>query len=143
MPLLTSTTRRWVLALAVLILTGQSALAELPPAVYLKRQQAAPEALRIKVVSVKKKEIEGEKFKTIFATVEARVLSVERSATKLKPGNLIRIEYVNRESKVPMPGPSQVPILAEGQEYPAFITKNGEKPYYIPAAGRWSFERIK
>ena len=140
--MLTSTPRRLVLTLAVLLLTTQTALAELPPEVYLKRQKAAPEALKIKVVTVKKKEIDGEKFKTTIAIVEARVVSVERSATKLKPGDVIRIEYGNRASKVPMPGPSQVPILTEGQEYPAFLAKNGGKPYYLPAAGGWSFERI-
>ena len=139
----TSTARRCALALAFLLSAAQAALAELPPEVYLKRQKAAPEALRIKVVSVKKKVLDGEKVKTTVATIEAHVLSVERSATKLKPGSVIRIEYVSRESKVPMPGPSQVPLLVEGREYPAYLSKNGVKPYYIPAAGGWSFERVK
>ena len=139
----TSTPRRLCVALALLLLSASGASAELPPEAYLKRQKAAPEALRIKVVSVKKKELDSEKVKTTVATVEARVLSVERSATKLKPGAVIRIEYVNRQSKTPMPGPSQVPLLTEGQEYPAFLSKNGAKPYYIPAAGGWSFERVR
>lgn len=135
--------RTIVAALAVLLSAAHSASAELPPEAYLRRQKVAPEALRVRVVSVKKNEADSEKFKTTIFTVEARVLEVERTATHLKAGDVIQIVYVTRQSKVAVAGPAPVPILDGGREYPAFLSKNGTKPYYIPAAGAWSFGRLR
>ncbi len=114
--------------------------AELPPSAYRERQQNAPEILVIKVRSVSKRETKEEKWKRTGFTAEAEVQTVSRSATKLTPGTIIEIRYLQRHYSQPIAGPSEVPALKEGQVCPAYLSGDGK--IYSPAAGGYSFETV-
>jgi hypothetical protein len=114
--------------------------AELPPSAYRERQQNAPEVLVIKVRSVTKRETREANWKQIAFTVEAEVLKVSRSASKLIPGTIIEIRYAQRHYSQPIAGPSEVPALKEGQVCPAYLSGDGK--IYSPAAGGYSFETV-
>ena len=128
----------WTLA-NCLALIG-TAQAELPPSAYKERQDQAPEVLVIKVRSVSKREKKEAQWKLTDFTVEAEVLKVERSATKLTPGAVIQIRYSQRHYSQPIAGPSEVPALKEGQVCPAYLSGDGK--IYSPAAGGYSFETV-
>jgi len=115
--------------------------AELPPSAYKERQDKAPEVLVIKVKSVKTSESTEPRAKVTEFTVEAEVGKVERSATKLAPGVIIKIVYSRREHSQPIAGPSEVPALKEGQVCPAYLSREGD--IYSPAAGGYSFETVR
>src|SRR5438105_2443515 len=104
--------------------------AEMSPEVYKKWQHDAPEALVIKVLSVKKTETKESRGTLIDVTVTARVQEVERSQAGLKPGDTITIRYERIEYTQPIAGPSQPPILGEGKEYPAFLAKEKDGESY-------------
>ncbi|MFZ1218279.1 MAG: hypothetical protein WAO00_03255 [Chthoniobacterales bacterium] len=132
--------RRWPFLLAVLGAAFVDSRAELPPWVYQERQAKTPEALVIKVRSVKAQETKEPKGTVTEFTVEAEVVKVERSATKLAPGGIIRIVYSRREYSEPLVGPSELPVLKEGQVYPAYLARRGD--IYAPAAGGYSFATV-
>ena len=135
--------RKFSLTVALLVGLSAAAFAELPPYVYRDMQAKSPERLTIKVKSVKTEERDEPERKLVAVTAEAEVVAVERTASELKPGQTIRIRYTHSEYKEPMAGPSQVPILREGQTRPAFLTKNKEGDTYAPAAGGYSFEVVE
>ena len=118
-----------------------SSRAELPPSAYKEWQEKAPEALVIKVQSVRKRETTGEKWKQIEFTVKAEVQKVERSATRMAPGATIEIRYSLRHYSQPIVGPSEVPALKEGQVCPAYLSRDGKT--YSPVAGGYSFETVR
>lgn len=128
------------LAIALIGFVVSSGQAELPPSAYKERQEKAPEALVIKVRSVKKHESNEEKWKVVEFIVEAEVQKVERSATKLTPGAIIEIRYAQRHYSQPIAGPSEVPALKEGQVCPAYLAADGK--IYSPAAGGYSFSSV-
>jgi hypothetical protein len=72
---------------------------------------------------------------------EAIVESVTRSASGLKPGDSIRIEYTTMRAEPPIPGPRPIPVLKRGQPYPAFLL-GVSKGLYAPAAKGASFEPL-
>jgi len=117
--------------------------AELPPYVYKERQQKAPESLVIKVRSVKTRETDEPRRVRVDVEVEARVERVVRSKTGLRVGDAIRISYVHSRHKEPIAGPSEVPILEEGEEYPAYLSRDGRAKRYVPAAGGYSFREVE
>ena len=107
-----------MLVVALLASFSTVSFAELPPFVYKERQQQAPESLIIKVRSVKMRETDEARRRRIDVSVEAQVEQVNRTKTGLKAGDAIRINYVQSQHKVPLVGPSEVPILKEGQVDP-------------------------
>lgn len=127
--------------LTLLLITFVHAQAELPPSAYKERQDKAPEALVIKVGSVKTRETREPKVTRTEVTVEAEVQKVERSATQLAPGATITIVYVRNQYSQPIAGPSEIPILKEGRVCPAYLARAGE--IYSPAAGGYSFETVR
>jgi len=111
-----------------MILTLATAQAELPPEVYEKMQKESPEALTIKVNSVR---IEGSSI-----SVEATVVSVERSATGLHPGDPIRIHYTVIQQSEPAVGPGQPIFLQAGSRYHAYLTRTAPTaPFGLAARG--------
>lgn len=134
---------RFPLAAALLVCLSASASAELPPYVYRDMQAKSPERLTIRVKSVKTEERDEAERKLVAVTAEAEVLEVARTASELKPGQTIRIRYTRTEYKQPIAGPSQVPVLREGQTCPAFLGKNKDGDTYAPAAGGYSFEVVE
>ena len=133
---------RLALTAALLVCLSASAFAELPPYVYRDMQAKSPERLTIKVKSVKTVERDEPERKLVDVTIEAEVAAVEHTASELKPGQTIRIRYTHTDYKQPIAGPSQVPVLREGETYPAFLSKNKEGDTYAPAAGGYSFEVV-
>jgi hypothetical protein len=115
--------------------------AELPPWAYKERQDKAPEALVIKVRSVKTHVTKEPKVTRTELTIEAQVEKVERSATKLVPGAVIKIYYERNEYAQPIAGPSEIPALKQGQVCPAYLEHLGN--VYVPAAGGYSFETVR
>src|SRR3954465_4860075 len=118
-----------------------AAEAELPPWAYKEKQDRAPEALAIRVRSVKTRETREPQGKRMEVMIEAEVEKVERSATKLVPGAIIKIVYRRTEYSQPNAGPSEIPVLKEGQLCPAYLSREGAT--YSPAAGGYSFETVR
>jgi hypothetical protein len=132
---------RWPFILVILCAGIFKSRAELPPSAYQERQAKAPEALVIKVRSVKTQQTKEPTVTVTEFTVEAEVEKVERSATRLAPGGIIKIVYSRHEYSEPLVGPSEVPVLKEGQTYPAYLSRRGDT--YEPAAGGYSFATVR
>lgn len=129
----------------------------LPPSAYQQWKESTPEVAAIEIISAatesKVTETEGTKVKLrrteTNVDVEARVITVERTATDLKPDAVIRIQYVHRplrqqtmqEGKwadVWIAGASPIPILEKGDKVKAWLRRlSGEQ--FEPAAEAESF----
>jgi FKBP-type peptidyl-prolyl cis-trans isomerase (trigger factor) len=96
----------------------------------------------IKVESVQVSTTDEPIFKRLTITAEARVETVTRSASGLKPGDAIRISYVHLDHKQPLAGPSEPDVLQKGQSYPAFLAKAGKDETYTIAARGYSFRTV-
>src|SRR3712207_947968 len=134
---------RYLSAVALAVCLSASVSAELPPTIYRDMQAKSPERLTIKVRTVKTEERDESERKLVAVAAEAEVVGVERTATELKPGQTIRIRYTRTDYKQPIAGPSQVPVLREGQTCPAFLRKDKEGDAYAPAAGGYSFKVVE
>ena len=139
-----------VLVLLLTLWTGALlapyARAVLPPGAYRSMQRAAPELLQIEVTAVRqKKQSEDKDLKIMSVVVEARVLAVKRTATRLKAGALITIQYEDRLPK--RSGyikENAVPVLSKGDKCPAYLRQRADQPAaYEPAAGSYTFEKYK
>lgn len=115
---------------------GPSVRAELPPGSYDRLRAVAPEALVIEVVNVGRKL--GDQGRTAVI-MQAKVLTVERSKTGLKKGDIISIHYTRIE-QLGVVGPRQVPLLEKGGIYPAFLQKGDKDKVYEPTAYGESFK---
>lgn len=128
---------------SVLIAIPLAIRAELPPQVYKDYQAHSPEVLTIMVNSVtvaKTDEVNGMR-RDIMA--EASVQAIKRSATRLRMGDTIRINYSDYTYKRPMPGPGQPEIVGEGRTYSAYLVKSDKDGTYVLAAGGRSFSSLK
>lgn len=101
-------------------------------------QVDAPECLNIEVlrVNVEPGPNAGDQVVTLVALVH----DVTRSATSLKPNDIINIVYTILDRK-DMVGPGQVPIPEERSQTIAFL-RPGEEGNYAPAAGRMTFSKF-
>ena len=66
---------------------------------------------------------------------------LDRYCGGLKPGDSVTIRYRVLLPTTPLPGPSQPPVLGEGETVPAFL-KPGDGPALTVAAGGKSFEKL-
>ncbi|MEY2563181.1 MAG: hypothetical protein QOH88_1374 [Verrucomicrobiota bacterium] len=131
---------RWLLStFLVVVATMLSTRGELPPYVYQELQAKSPEALTIKVESVSIVTSDESTLKRLTITAEARVEKVVRSASGLKSGDAIRINYVCLEHKQFIAGPSEPEVLQKDRSYPAFLVKAAQDQAYAPAARGFSF----
>jgi hypothetical protein len=139
---------RQFLTAAAVVLCAAQVRAELPPDVYRDLQARAPEVLVIAVQDVRTQETRESWGRRLHVTVTAKVRQVQRSRTKLKPGQSIFIRYTHDRYNEPVAGPGQVPVLRKGQTCPAFLRYSGQakgkakRSYYGVAAGGYSFERM-
>ena len=124
-------------ALVLIIASTTAAFGELPPSVYKKMQDEAPEHLQVKVLSVKTKEMRD----GVEVFAEVKVTAVIRSASDLKVGDAIRIEYLHGKRRAPV-GPSPVPILVQDQSCQAFLSYSKRDKSYSSAAGGRSFPEV-
>lgn len=138
---------RFAVAVALVLAASPAARAEIEPKYYRDWQMKAPEALTIVPVSVRPVVTTGRPRSgeglLIHTSVEAEAIveSVTRSASGLKPGDSIRIEYKSTRAEPPAAGPRPIPVLKRGQSYPAFLL-GVSKGLYAPAARGASFEPL-
>ncbi len=112
--------------------------AELPPYIYKKYQDNAPESLRI---LVKKVETSLISLSEKSVTITAKILRVEYSVSKLKRGDTITIIYNSTFWKPSgWVGPSSLRVLDEKKTYRAFLRKDEKNNTYYPAAMGKSFK---
>lgn len=123
--------KRLALICGIAMLAQPILHAELPPGSYDTLRAEAPEVLIIEVLQVKTKA--GQQNQT-EVVVNAKVLHVEQSASRLRAGSNIEIIYTRHNT--PIPGPRPVPVLTEKSVVPAFLKKG---PVYEPAAHGMSF----
>lgn len=115
--------------------------AELPPSAYEKMQSDAPEVLRIQVLRVTQQP--DSDASTTDVSVLAQIVKVGRSATKLKPGDMITVNYKVVSHPAGWVGPGEVPVLKENAESVAYLKAiQGGEQEYAPAAGAMSFDRF-
>ena len=135
---------RFFLPVALLMSFCPVARAELPPWAYENYQREAPEALVIKVLSVKARETKGPNLERVEVEAEAQVERVVRSRTGLVAGKTIRIAYVREFVTSPGGvGPSSLPVLKEGEVCPAYLARSEGSASYAPAARGYSFREVK
>jgi hypothetical protein len=134
-------------ALVAITMTAAPLLAEIHPKYYREWQDKAPEVVTIRIGAVKpavttNRHRDGDTL-LIQTRVEAEatVEAVERSASGLKPGDAIRIEYTTTRAEPPMEGPRPLPVLKRGETVPAFLLAVS-KGLYAPAAKGASFEPL-
>lgn len=126
--------------LTVLILFFSGLLyAEIHPRYYYEDQQSSEEDITIEVIDVDKE-------CCIFCRrqgveIEAKVLEVKKSKTGLKKNDTIRIKYERFHPPAGWVGPRPMPLLKEGNTYPAFIFK--KDGFYRPSARGFSFTRLE
>ena len=113
------------------------AAAELSPEVYRGMQKAASEYLEIEIVSV----TTSKGSTAITVSARAKIVGIHRTASELKIGQEIQIEYAHDTRK--MIGPRPIPVVKKGGKHPAFLSKNHRNPYYEPAARGFSFEVVR
>jgi hypothetical protein len=123
-------------AMAFICICTSLAVAELPPGSYDTCRKEAPEALIVKVSSVKKANApDGATTVTAVCTV----LRAERSASGLAPGKEITISYTIPDTKNGFAGPRIPAMLKQGEVCPAFLQKAEQGSGYDLAAYGESF----
>ncbi len=131
------------LAGLVIVLTAASLVAELPPSAYEQLQAEAPEVVEIEVQSVRvTKSAKSEGMRTEVRALAA-IRKVTRTATGLKPGDTVSLNYSRLEFRVPTPGPGQPVLVKKGERYRAFLERAAKSEAYTIAAGGQSFQRAE
>ncbi len=134
--------RKRGLTIAILLMIAATVRAELPPDVYKDMQRKAPEVLYIQVSSVHVHRTFAKPSGCAFfdfevireVKVDARVLRVARSETRVHAGDIIEIEYSSISRCSGWDGPRSIQMLASGDRVYAFLAKRGRTASFEPAA---------
>jgi len=129
-------------AIAILLMIAAPVLAELPPDVYKDMQRKAPEVLFIQVSSVRVHRRFAKPSGCAFfdfevireVKVDARILRVARSETRVHAGETIEIEYSSISRCSGWDGPRSIQLLESGDRVYAFLTRRGRTASFEPAA---------
>ena len=125
--------------LTVLLLLPCAVFAELPPSAYEAMQAKASDYVKIEVLRV---DVEpGSDPAQQKIQMVAMVSEVIRSASDLKPSDIINISYTVTDHPQGWVGPGGIPLLSEKQVTVAYLQKD-ESGEFTPAAGRMSFENF-
>jgi hypothetical protein len=124
----------------VLLLIAATVVAELSPEVYRDLQRKSPEVLHIQVSAVdihrrfaKPAGCEFFDFEVIREVrVEARVLRVVRSESRIRAGDVIAIAYSSINRCSGWSGPRSMTVLRNGDRVYAFLVRRGSS--FEPAA---------
>ncbi len=120
-------------------LTPITSRAELAPSAYEAMQAKAPEQLKIEVLRV---DVEaGADPSQQKIQIVAMVSDVTRTATDLKPNDVINISYTVTERPKGWVGPGEVPIPSAKDLTLAYLIKS-EGNDYAPAAGRMTYSKF-
>jgi hypothetical protein len=115
------------------------AYAELPPSAYEAMQAKAPEHLQIEVLRV---DVEpGESPTQRRVHLIALTTAVLRTASGLKPNEIVNIYYTVTEHPQGWVGPGEIPIPREKDRSVAYLKKT-EGGDFAPVAGRMSFSNF-
>ena len=116
-----------------------AAYAELPPSAYEAMQTKAPEYVQIEVLRV---EVEpGEAPTQRRVHLIALTMAVVRTASGLKPNEIVNIFYTVTEHPEGWDGPGEIPIPKERDRSVAYLEKT-EGGDFAPVAGRMSFSNF-
>ncbi len=126
-------------ALVLAIFPLLAARAELPPSVYESMQQKAGEALQIEILRVDVSPGDDPSSQRIHLVAMAN--DVIRSASGVKPSDVINIIYTVTERPKGWVGPGAIPILNERDKTIAYLNR-AEDGDFNPAAGRMTFENF-
>jgi len=110
-------------------------LAELPPQVYDKLKEQAPEILLIQVLHV------NESVFSSSVDIEAKVIKIDKTCSDIKVSDTINISYERARRITGWVGPSQPLLLEKGTKYIAFLYCR-DKKCSIAAKGK-SFQTQK
>lgn len=129
---------RFSLFLAALFLS-LTAYAELAPSAYEKMQAKANDYVHLEVLRV---DVEpGQDPAQQKVHVVAMVTQVTRSASGLKPDDIVNILYTVTDRPQGWAGPGEIPLLADKMQTIAYLNKQ-DTGDYAPAAGRMSFSNF-
>jgi hypothetical protein len=110
--------------------------AELPPSAYESMQAKAPEYLKIEVLRVAVEPGESPIRQDVHVVALTR--EILRTASGLKPNEIVNIFYTVTNHPQGWVGPGEVPIPNEKERCVAYLVKT-EGGDFAPAAGRMSF----
>ena len=139
----------------MMFLLAAGARAEMPPQAYAEMQEKAPEFLKIEVLSSTKESGAAENtinledlkkgVKSFHIHLTAKVLEVERSASGVKTGDVIKIDYTRTERPkgTGWVGPSEIPVLKKGDVTEAYLDENKKLNSFSPAARGRSFHTME
>ena len=133
---------RAVFVVVVFLGVSQVIRADLSPREYRRMQREAPEDLRIEVLAVRERPLR-EREREFEIVVDAKVRRINRTAARIRDGEVIKITYIRHRRERPLPGPGELPLLEQGKSYPAFLMKADGPRLFKPAAGSFSFERLE
>jgi len=127
--------------LLIAILSASLASAAIAPMFYQRYQQEAPESVVIRVVELKQSPAPTGAVRIV---VQAEVIRVNKTGTKLTPGAKIQVEYgrPNPDSRQQSMScaPPPIPLLTKGATTTAFLYKRPGSTAYSPAAAHMSFK---
>jgi len=129
-----------VALLLLQVLCVSALFAELPPSAYEAQQKAATEHLKVQILRVEIGPAEDPDQQAVVLT--ALVEEVLQTASGLKTGDFISIQYTLTRHPKGWVGPGAVPVPAEKTESVAYLTKIKDPANYAPAAGRMSFSNF-
>ena len=116
-----------------------AAYAELPPSAYEAMQTKAPEHIQIEVLRVEVEPGEAPTQKRVHLI--ALTTAVVRTASGLKPNEIVNIFYTVTEHPEGWDGPGEIPIPKERDRSVAYLEKTGGGDF-APVAGRMSFSNF-
>ncbi|MFO0865295.1 MAG: hypothetical protein U0744_11715 [Gemmataceae bacterium] len=125
-------------ALVLAVACPPTVRAELPPDVYDKMRNEAPESLVVEIASVKTQPGKGG---LLHVTLGAKVLFGQRTKADLKKDSSLVIEYDyfdGEEGEGGFTGASSPPLLKMGTEYRVYLKATNGKSFEL-AAGSESF----
>lgn len=135
-------------SLAILPAIAGLAFGVIGPQFQREKQVWSPEHVEIDIVRITKSgepkdaELKRQGYR-VDVTLEARVVAVHRSATKLQRGDTITIEYSTYlEQRSVSCGSIPIPIPERGANR-AFLRRRADSKVYGPAAGHVSFARLR
>jgi hypothetical protein len=123
----------------LIFLLVPAAYAELPPSAYEAMQAKAPEHVQMEVLRVDVQSGESPTQRRIHLI--ALTTAVLRTASGLKPNEIINILYTVTEHPEGWAGPGEIPIPKERDRSVAYLKKIGGGDF-APAAGRMSFSNF-
>jgi len=105
-----------------------------PPSAYKKAMHDSSEQLLVRMGRVANYHL---RHNTMYVRARAKVLRVEHTRHRIRPGSWITIRY-----RYNLRGGVAMPRLREGQVYRAYLNRSSRRWFYEPAAGFQSFVPI-